>query len=108
MRLTTPQFSGRELSTAITILSPGYRYLRSCSRAAGWSAATLCLGTEGDSLATAPGPVLKVDRKSWAPSRMTRLIRLESPKSIATVTNLAPVLPLMTRTNSELQSLLPQ
>ena len=39
MRLTTPQFSGRELSTAITILSPGYRYLGSCSRAAGWSAA---------------------------------------------------------------------
>jgi len=42
MRLTTPRFSGRELSTAITILSPGYRPLGSCSRAAGWSAATLC------------------------------------------------------------------
>ena len=44
MRLTRPPFSGRELSTAITILSPGYRYLGSCSRAAGWSAATSCIG----------------------------------------------------------------
>src|ERR1700726_2364136 len=41
----TPRFSGRGLSTAITILSAGYRPLGSCSRAAGWSAATLCLGT---------------------------------------------------------------
>jgi hypothetical protein len=55
-----------------------------------------------------PCPVLKVDRKPWAQSRMTRLIRLESPKSVATVTNLAPVLPLMTETDSKLQSLLPQ
>jgi hypothetical protein len=55
-----------------------------------------------------PGPVLKVDWKSWAPSKMTRLFQLESPESIATVTNLAPVLPLMTETDSELQSLLPQ
>jgi hypothetical protein len=54
------------------------------------------------------GPVLKVDQKSWAPSRMTRLIRLESPESIAMFTNLAAVLPLMTETDSELQSLLPQ
>jgi len=30
------------------------------------------------------------------------------PESVATVTNLAPVLPLMTETDSELQSLLPQ
>jgi hypothetical protein len=52
--------------------------------------------------------VLKVDRKSWAPSRMTRLIRLESPESIATVTNLVPGLSLMTETDSELQGLLPQ
>jgi hypothetical protein len=48
------------------------------------------------------------DRKSWAPSRMTRFIRLESPESVARVTNLAPVLPLMTETNSEIESLLPQ
>ncbi len=41
----TPRFSGRGLSTAITILSAGYRPLGSCSRAAGWSAATLCVGT---------------------------------------------------------------
>src|SRR3984893_11391739 len=38
----TPRFSGRGLSTAITILSAGYRPLGTCSRAAGWSAATLC------------------------------------------------------------------
>ena len=37
-----------------------------------------------------PGPVLKIDRKSWAPSRMTRLIRLGSPESIATVTPARP------------------
>jgi hypothetical protein len=36
------------------------------------------------------------------------LIRLESPESIAMFTNLAAVLPLMTETDSELQSLLPQ
>jgi hypothetical protein len=36
---------------------------------------------------------------------MTRLIRLGSPESFATVTNLAPVLPLMTETDSEFQSL---
>src|SRR5882757_6311472 len=46
VRLTTPRFSGRELSTAITILSARYRPLGSCSRAAGWSAATLCFGTK--------------------------------------------------------------
>jgi len=45
VRLTTPRFSGRELSTAITILSARYRYLGSCSRAAGWSAATSSNGT---------------------------------------------------------------
>src|SRR6185312_11110231 len=33
-----------ELSSATTILSTGYRPLGSCSRAAGWSAATLCSG----------------------------------------------------------------
>src|SRR6202008_1791382 len=33
------------LSSATTILSTGYRPLGSCSRSAGWSAATLCLGT---------------------------------------------------------------
>ena len=55
-----------------------------------------------------PGPVWKVDRKSWAPSRMTILIRLESPESIAAATNLALALPLMTETNPELQGLLPQ
>src|SRR6266478_2834139 len=55
-----------------------------------------------------PGPVLKVDRKPRAPAIMTRLIRLVGPESIATVTNLAPALPLMTETNSELQGLLPQ
>src|ERR1700752_2063709 len=32
------------LSCATTILSIGYRPLGSCSRAAGWSAATLCCG----------------------------------------------------------------
>src|SRR6516225_3156623 len=32
------------LSSATTILSTGYRPLGSCSRAAGWSAATLCNG----------------------------------------------------------------
>src|SRR6516225_5124224 len=32
------------LSCAITILSAGYRPLGSCSRAAGWRAATLCSG----------------------------------------------------------------
>jgi hypothetical protein len=37
---------------------------------------------------------------------MTRLIRLESPESIATVTNLAPGLPLMTETDAELQGCL--
>jgi hypothetical protein len=55
-----------------------------------------------------PCPMLRVDRKSWAPSRMTRLTRLESPESVATTTNVAPVLPLMTETDSELQGLLPQ
>ena len=30
---------------AIAVLSTGYRPLGSCSRAAGWSAATLCVGT---------------------------------------------------------------
>jgi hypothetical protein len=30
---------------AIAVLSIGYQSLGSCSRAAGWSAATLCLGT---------------------------------------------------------------
>src|ERR1700761_1607211 len=33
------------LSSATTVLSTGYRPLGSCSRAAGWSAATLCVGT---------------------------------------------------------------
>jgi hypothetical protein len=69
---------------------------------------SVCLAPNGLARQFRPGPVLKVDRKSWAPSRMTRLIRLGSPESIATVTNLAPVLPLMTETDSELQSLLPQ
>ncbi len=32
----------------------------------------------------------------------------ESPESVATVADLAPILPLMTKTNSELQCLLPQ
>jgi hypothetical protein len=32
------------LSTASTILSTGYRPIGSCSRAAGWSAATSCIG----------------------------------------------------------------
>src|ERR1700751_3843352 len=39
------------LSSATTILLTGYRPLGSCSRAAGWSAATLCSGpsaTSGD------------------------------------------------------------
>jgi hypothetical protein len=31
---------------AIAVLSIGYQSLGSCSRAAGWSAATLCLGTK--------------------------------------------------------------
>ena len=31
---------------AIAVLSIGYRSLGSCSRAAGWSAATLCVGTK--------------------------------------------------------------
>src|SRR6266478_2777837 len=48
VRLTTPRFSGRELSTAITILSARYRPLGSCSRAAGWSAATLCIEGKTD------------------------------------------------------------
>ena len=30
---------------AIAVLSIGYQSLGSCSRAAGWSAATLCIGT---------------------------------------------------------------
>ena len=47
--------------------------------------------------------MLKVDRKSLPPSRMTRLIRLQSPEPAATVTNLATILPLMTETDSELQ-----
>ena len=33
------------LSSATTILSTGYQPLDSCSRAAGWSAATLCIGS---------------------------------------------------------------
>ncbi len=45
---------------------------------------------------------MRVDRKSWAPSKMTRLTRLECPESVATVTNLAPVLPLMTETDAQL------
>ena len=32
---------------AIAVLSIGYQSLGSCSRAAGWSAATLCIGTFG-------------------------------------------------------------
>jgi hypothetical protein len=55
-----------------------------------------------------PGSVVKVDWKSWAPSKTTRLVRLVSPESVATATNLAPVLPVMTETDSELQCLLPQ
>ena len=55
-----------------------------------------------------PGPMLRVDRKSWAPPRITRWTRPESREAVATVANLAPVLPLMTETDSELQGLLPQ
>ena len=65
-------------------------------------------GTKRIVRAISPRLVLKVDRKSWPPSRMTRLTRLESLGSVATVTNFAPVLPLMTETDSELQGLLPQ
>jgi hypothetical protein len=35
--------------------------------------------------------------------QMTRLTRLECPESVATVTNLAPVLPLMTETDASLR-----
>src|SRR3954451_24338530 len=47
-RLTTPRFSGRSSPTAIGIFSTDYRPIGPCSRAAGWSAATLCLGSEPD------------------------------------------------------------
>jgi hypothetical protein len=42
------------------------------------------------------------------PSRMTGLIRVETPDPAATVTNLTTVSPLMTETDPELQGLLPQ
>ena len=35
-----------EATLAIAVLSIGYQSLGSCSRAAGWSAATLCVGTK--------------------------------------------------------------
>jgi hypothetical protein len=68
----------------------------------------VCHGTERTSSPFRRGLLSRVLRQSWAPCKITGLIRLESPKSVAKVTNLAPVLPLMTETNSELQSLLSQ
>src|SRR6266478_4101846 len=74
MRLTTPRFSGRELSTAITILSARYRPLGSCSRAAGWSAATLCFD---------PNRTLRAPRQDlWYPpsNRMGRFNEAADPQ----------------------------
>jgi hypothetical protein len=68
----------------------------------------LLLAPNGPARAFRRGLLSAVLRQSWAPCKITALIRLESPKSVARVTNLAPVLPLMTETNSELQSLLSQ
>jgi len=49
-----------EATLAIAVLSIGYQSLGSCSRAAGWSAATLCCGTNrrlevGQSMSALPG-----------------------------------------------------
>lgn len=41
---TAPRFSGRSSPAATTVLSTDYSPLGSCSRGAGWSAATLCFG----------------------------------------------------------------
>jgi hypothetical protein len=60
VRLTTPRFSQRALYPAIAVLSTGYRPLgsRPRSRAAGWSAATLCSGPTRTVLGRpAPGPL---------------------------------------------------
>jgi hypothetical protein len=43
--LTTPRSQDGALKPASAFLSAGFRYLGSCPRAAGWSAATLCFGT---------------------------------------------------------------
>src|SRR5215471_4480821 len=42
---------------AITVLSTGYRPLGSCSRAAGWSAATSCFGPSADMVAPLEPPL---------------------------------------------------
>jgi len=44
--LTTPRSQDGALKPASAVLSAGFRSLGSCPRAAGWSAATLCLGTK--------------------------------------------------------------
>ena len=41
-------------------------------------------------------------------NKVLNLTRIESPESVAPVTNLAPVLPLMTETDAQLQGLLSQ
>src|SRR5450631_130539 len=57
----TPSILGTELFSASAILD--YRSLGSCSRAAGWSAATLCFGTERTCRGrlTMSGPESKTD-----------------------------------------------
>jgi hypothetical protein len=46
VRLTTPRSQDGALKPASAFLSAGFRSLGSCPRAAGWSAATLCIGTK--------------------------------------------------------------
>ena len=48
---------------AIAVLSIGYQPLGSCSRAAGWSAATLCLGTNRTTSDVRLSPLLGAERK---------------------------------------------
>src|SRR5260221_7900128 len=44
--LTSPRSQEGALKPASAVLSVGFRPLGSCPRAAGWSAATLCVGTK--------------------------------------------------------------
>src|ERR1700756_2708893 len=58
------------LSSATTILSTGYRPLGSCSRAAGWSAATLCYVPKREVLRGSEKVCLSgVDRKWLTPGQ---------------------------------------